>query len=293
MLRELNERTKRMQLALGRIESRQIENSNANHFNDFEFQVHSQWGEDGLIQYLIRKVNVEAPVFVEFGVENYREANTRFLLERNNWSGLVIDGSEKNINDIKQDEIYWKYNLKAECAFIDKDNINELIRKNGIKGDVGLLSVDIDGNDYWVWQSIDVISPRIVICEYNSCFGSEKSVTVPYDPTFFRTDVHYSNLYWGASISAFADLARSKGYSLIGSNIAGNNLFFVRDDVMGSLEAVSPQQAHTISQFRESRDGEGRLSFLSYEHRLAEIKEMPLIDLNTNEQKTIKDIYEL
>ncbi|MBN4076894.1 hypothetical protein JYT48_01300 [Mariprofundus ferrooxydans] len=262
-------------------------------FSDYEFQVYSQWGEDGLIQYLIRQVEIENPVFIEFGVEAYAESNTRFLLMNNNWSGLVIDGSEKNIASIKQDPIYWRYNLKAECAFIDQGNINDIIEKNGIAGDIGLLSVDIDGNDYWVWDAIDSISPRIVICEYNSIYGFEAQVTVPYDPHFYRTRAHFSNLYWGASIGALTSLAGSKGYALVGSNSAGNNLFFVRHDVMGRLKEITPQEAHTVSQFRESRDEGGNLTLLPFEARISVIKEMPLVNLADHKQYLIKELYGL
>ena len=142
--------------------------------DEVEFQVFSQRGEDGIIQYILSKIEVPNKIFVEFGVETYTESNTRFLLISNNWSGLVIDGSKKNIDFIKKDFIYWKYDITAVESFITKENINQLIG-NYTKEiqDIGLLSVDIDGNDYWVWESIECIKPRIVICEYNSAFGPE------------------------------------------------------------------------------------------------------------------------
>jgi len=293
MLSEMNERLKYLQEAAGRIESRQISSTGCNHMHESEFRVYSQWGEDGILQYLISKVEIQHPVFIEFGVERYKESNTRFLLINNNWSGLVIDGSEKNIDYIKSDSIYWKHNLKAECSFIDKDNINTLIKKNGISGDIGLLSVDIDGNDYWVWDAIDVVSPRIVICEYNSAFGTEKEVTIPYDPCFFRTTTHYSNLYWGASIAAFVMLGKAKGYTLVGSNSAGNNLFFVRNDLMQNLTELSAEQAHVVSQFRESRNEDGELTLLPYDKRLGVIADMPLVNLVDNKHYLVKDLYDL
>jgi hypothetical protein len=293
LLPEINERLKKIQQAAGRIETRQLSEITNNNVRDHEFQVYSQWGEDGLIQYLIERINIDRSVFVEFGVERYTESNTRFLLINNNWSGLVIDGSEKNIDYIKSDSIYWQHNLKAECAFIDKDNINTLFEKNGITGDIGLLSIDIDGNDYWVWDAIDVVTPRIVVCEYNSVFGYEKKVTIPYDPCFSRTSAHYSNLYWGASISAFTLLGKAKGYSLVGSNSAGNNLFFVRNDLMQNLREVSPKEAHYVSQFRESRGEDGDLTLLPFDQRLLVIADMNLINLSDNKQYLIKELYAL
>ena len=206
LVNSIEKRLQKVHESIGRIEGRQLASQNSNKFNDFEFQVFSQWGEDGLIQYLIERVEFEHPLFVEFGVETYVESNTRFLLVNNNWTGLVIDGSEKNIDSIKRDPIYWQHNLKAECAFIDKENINSLIKKSGISGDIGILSIDIDGNDYWIWDAIDVVNPRIVICEYNSLWGAEHAVSTPYNPAFSRSDAHFSNLYYGASIMALTRL---------------------------------------------------------------------------------------
>lgn len=291
LIRSIDLRLQKIQQALGRIENRQLATQSAKGFSEHEFQVYSQWGEDGLIQYLIDRVAIERPIFVEFGVEKYSESNTRFLLVNNNWSGLVIDGSEENIQYIKNDPIYWRHNLKAECAFIDKDNINSLIQKNGISGDIGLLSVDIDGNDYWVWDAINVVHPRIVVCEYNSLWGGKEAVTTPYDKDFFRTSAHCSNLYYGASITAFTELADSKGYSLVGSNKAGNNIFFVRNDLLQNLTVVTPQQAWVESKFRESRDKFGQLTLLSFSDRLAEVADMPVVNLHDGKQYKVGEIY--
>lgn len=260
-------------------------------FEDVEFQVFSQFGEDGIIQYLIHNVCIQNKVFVEFGVENYEEANTRFLLMNNNWSGLVIDGDRGNVEHIKAQEYYWKHDLKAICAFITAENINQLIKDAGIEGDIGLLSIDIDGNDYWIWKEIDVISPRIVICEYNSIFGSEHQVTIPYRPDFVRTKAHYSNLYFGASLAALCDLAEQKGYYFVGSNTAGNNAFFVRKDVIEQLLPVSCKQGYVISKFRESRDENGNLTFLSGNQRINSIQDCDIYNLENKKLMKIKELF--
>jgi len=278
----------RIQEALGRIEQRQAAKSS--NFRQAEFRVFSQWGEDGLIQYLLENVAIERPLFVEFGVENYTESNTRFLLTNNQWSGLVIDGSSENIDYIKRDPIYWATNLKAVNGFITKDNINELLTQNGISGDIGLLSIDIDGNDYWVWQAINTISPRIVVCEYNSHFGATAKVTTPYDSSFVRDKAHYSKIYYGASIAALCKIADIKGYSLVASNSAGNNIFFVRKDLLGSLQVLSPVQAYQRAQFREYHDRNGHLTYDDFETRIYNIKHLPLFDLETKEIVNIVDI---
>lgn len=293
LVRTIDDRLQKIQQSLGRIEDRQLVMHNQDGFAENEYQVYSQWGEDGLIQYLIRKIEIERHIFIEFGVEKYTESNTRFLLINNNWSGLVIDGSEHNIQYIKNDPIYWRHNIKAERAFIDKENINTIIKRNGILGDIGLLSVDIDGNDYWVWEAIDVVNPRVVICEYNSLWGNKESVTIPYAPTFFRTEAHPSNLYYGASIVALTNLANSKGYSLVGSNKAGNNVFFVRNDLLNGLKVVTPLAAWTQSQFRESRNAAGELTMLSFADRLTVVADMPLVNLSDGKQYKVSEIYGL
>ena len=287
----LDQRMLDIQEALGRVEMRQNKNNNIESLDKEEFKVFSQWGEDGIIQFLLRHVEIKNDIFVEFGVENYLESNTRFLLVNNNWSGLVIDGDPENISYIKSSLIYWRHDLKAECAFITKDNINELLISNGLKNDIGLLSIDIDGNDYWVWDAIDVISPRIVVCEYNSLWGDTLSVTTPYQPSFSRTKEHYSNLYFGASITALTDLAKSKGYSLVGSNTAGNNIFFVRNDLLGGLIVLSPQNAWIESRFRESRNKSGNLSYLSFDERLGLVSDMPLVNLSDGQQYSVSELY--
>lgn len=284
-------RITRIQEALGRIEQRQIERQ-SDSIGQAEFRVFSQWGEDGIIQFLLGRIPLARPVFIEFGVENYVESNTRFLLTNNHWSGLVIDGSKSNIEYIKRDPIYWACNLKVEHSFITTENINRTLTDNGMSGDIGLLSVDIDGNDYWVWQAIDCISPRVVICEYNSHYGPTAAVTIPYDPEFVRTRAHYSGIYYGASIAALCALATEKGYSLVAGNSAGNNVFFVRNDVIGALPVLSPAAAYRRPQFRECHTEHGELSFEGFEQRLNRIAALPVYDLGALGMRLVGELNE-
>jgi hypothetical protein len=280
--RDISNKLTRIQEALGRIEQRQVQASWNGNLRAAEFRTFSQWGEDGIIQALLSAIPPASlrKVFVEFGVENYTESNTRFLLVNDNWSGLVIDGSEENIAYIRHDPIYWQYNLKAERRFITRDNINELITGNGVSGDIGLLSVDIDGNDYWVWERIDCITPAIVITEYNARFGPDRAVTVPYDPNFRRAVAHHSMIYYGASLKALARLANRKGYALVGCNSAGNNAFFVRRDLLNKpLKERSVTESFVRNQFREARDVDGRLVFLGPEEESAILATLPLVEV--------------
>lgn len=248
---------------------------------DAEFKVFSQFGEDGILQYLIRQTRIprELNTFVEFGVETYSEANTRFLLINDNWRGLIMDGDEDNMAKVKQSPLYWRHSLTAVAAFIDADNINRLIADAGFNGEIGVLSVDIDGNDYWVWDRINVVNPVIVVAEYNSVFGPHRAVTVPYDPTFVRGEAHFTNLYWGCSLKALQFVADRKGYALVGSNSAGNNAFFVRRDCLYDLKEISVESAYVESRFRESRDTSGSLTFLSGRARFDAISSLPVHDV--------------
>ena len=258
-------------------------------WDEFGFQVFSQSNEDGLIQYLIRNVELPDKTFIEFGVSDYEECNSRFLLLNNNWSGFVMDGSEENIEGLINSAIYWKHDIKAVAAFITKENINELLLQSGFNREVGILSIDIDGNDYWVWEAIDCIDPRIVICEYNPIYGADMKVSVPYDKNFYRTDKHYSNLYWGASLGAYVDLAKKKGYRLVCVNQMGHNAFFVRNDVGSALHEVPVKEAYRKMTYRESRDENGRLTYLSQEEGLKLIQNEIVVDITDRKQKPIKE----
>ena len=270
----------KVQEALGRIERRQLQALDNKYLSANEFKVFSQWGEDGIIQFLLDHIKVERKLFVEFGVQNYTESSTRFLLVNNNWTGLVIDASEENVNYIKNDSIYWQYNIKAVCAFIAKDNINEIIFKNGIKGEIGILSIDIDGNDYWIWSEINIINPAIVIVEYNFRFGKHKSVTVPYNDNFIRNYAHYSTIYYGASLKALYLLAQQKGYVFVGCNSAGNNAFFVRKDLKPEcIKELTVEEGYVAGKFRESRGENGELLYLSPQEEEELISSLPLVEI--------------
>jgi hypothetical protein len=277
----LQRTTESLKLALGRIEDRQVELANRDGFINNEFQVFSQWGEDGIIQYLLRELPVKTKRFIEFGAEDYLESNTRFLLMHDNWSGLVIDGDQANTEKIRLGEVGWKYDLTVVQAFVDRDNINKLIKDAGFGGDVGILSIDIDGNDYWVWEAIDVVNPEIVICEYNSRFGDERTVTIPYDPKFERAKAHYSYLYAGASLPALCLLAERKGYYFVGASSGGNNAFFVRNDLKSpKLKPLTAKEGFVTGKFREARNKKGQLSYITAAEEQKMLAELPVIDVS-------------
>lgn len=250
--------------------------------SDYEFRVFSQWGEDGIIQHLISSIEISNKTFIEFGVEDFVESNCRFLLMKDDWKGLVIDGSETNIKRLQSSYFFWKHHLIAKQAFVTKDNIDNLLVESGFDEDLGILSVDIDGVDYFILESIASYKPRILIVEYNPVFGPDRKISVPYKADFFRTEAHYSNLYFGASLAAMAHLAERKGYALVGVGSMGGNAFFVRDDLLNDrVQRRTIKEVFKYSNFRESRDETGALTYLTGEDRLQAIKGLPVVNVET------------
>ncbi len=234
-----------------------------NSLSDVEFSVFSQMGDDGIIQWLINKIAIPEKLrtFIEFGVENYTESNTRFLLVNNNWSGFVMDGSEKNVNFIKNDFISWQFDLTSKAVFVNTKNINDEIKTAGFSGEIGILHIDIDGNEYWIWDAIDIVNPIIVIVEYNSAFGNERAITIPYDPAFISSKSHYSRIYYGVSIKALDHLAAKKGYTFVGCNSSGINAYFVRNDYADRLVNAIERKEFVAAALKQNRNEDGSLSY--------------------------------
>jgi len=283
LLRETQQTLEFKAVASGKLLSKQFgQAKNIKNLEEVEFKIFSQWGDDGIIQYLITHLAPLEKSFLEFGVADYSESNTRFLLFNNNWSGVVFDSSRDNINKIRNSNYYWKYDLTARHVFATTENINQEILESGLSGPIGLLHIDIDGNDYWIWQALDVIDPVIVIMEYNSVFGERQALTIPYRPDFDRHRAHYSGLYFGASLSALYKLARDKGYVFVGSNSAGNNAYFVKQShYKESFPNPTIGEGFIKSKFREARDENFQLTYVGGQNRANILKDLPLVNVET------------
>lgn len=217
--------------------------------NDHELQIYSQNGEDGILQFIFAQIGVTSRTFVEFGMGDGRECNTAYLSLQCGWRGLLMDGNTERVAVARafynrvlgsgQDAV------RIEEAWISAENINDLLRQHTVPGGIDLLSIDMDGNDYWVWQAVDATLPRVIVIEYSAVLGWERACTTPYDPRFVRWEKHPSGLYAGASLAALTKLGAAKGYRLVGCNRHGVNAFFVREDCAPeALPAVSPEQAY-------------------------------------------------
>ncbi len=243
---------------------------------EVEFSVSSQWGQDGIVDWLIERADIPAALhsFIEFGVESYRVSNTRFLLQTRNWRGLIMDSGSEALPSVKADGLYWKHDLTVKQAFITRENINDLMTSAGFSGDIGLLSIDVDGNDYWVWEAITAVNPVICICEYNAVFGDLHPVSIPYDPHFDRAKAHFSHLYFGASIAALRSLA------------ARNREDYAQRFVDRSLHNIRALP----SRFRESRDRAGQLNYIGGLDRVQAIAGMPVVNTENGQQTSLGDL---
>ena len=196
------------------------------------FRLTSQNQEDGITLALLNEIGPTKRTYVEIG-SGLSGGNSGFLAREWGWTGLMVDGNAH------MDQVARRFpRVTAVSAWVTRDNINDLIDQNGFGGEVDLFSLDLDGNDYWIWEAMTVCSPRIVILEYNSAFGHDRSVTVPYDPQFTRHAHHTA--YYGASLLALTRLSACKGYRLVAVEPTGVNAFFLRNDLAPHIPGCDP-----------------------------------------------------
>lgn len=220
---------------------RPIEEGPLKDLNQYEFQVCSQNGEDGIINALLSRIKPTSFFVVEFGVESGVETNTRYLIKDKKWKYLYMDGNDNNPSDIKKE-------------WITAKNINELFAKYSVPTDLDILNIDVDSNDYWIWKEIDSkYQPKIVVCEYNSAipFGQSKTIERDDSHTWDGTN------YVGVSLSALISLSKTKGYTLVCCDSKGVNAFFVRNDLIdGNFDPQAPELLFRKPQYGVKVNGE-------------------------------------
>jgi hypothetical protein len=235
------------------------------------FRAYSQNDEDGLLLYIFSLIGTTNKVCVEVAFGSPFGANTTNLICNWGWGGLLMEGNAR----LADQATAFFASHKDTCVFpptvvnawVTAENINDLLQKNGITGEIDFFSLDVDGMDYWIWKALEVIHPRVVVVEAQAMWGAERAVTVPYDPSFNRFDQHPD--FFGASLSAFVKLGRDKGYRLIGCNKYGFNVFFMRTDIADSLfPTVAPESCLQYSAARESR-----------QRRLQEVKDLGWVEV--------------
>lgn len=227
------------------------------------FRCFSQFEEDGMLLFVFSILGMENKTFVEIGADDGVNSNAANLYFNFGWRGLFVDGNPKSIRRGKK--FYakyphpWFYQPQFVCSKVTRENINPLLKKAGIQGEIGLLSIDIDGNDYWIWDAITSIDPKVVVIETHIEFGME-NIVVPYDPNYRYPGKH--PLYNGASPVAMQKLGAKKGYRLIGANALGFNFIFIKDTLAREeLPEVSvasllkhPYAKERFEKFQEIKD---------------------------------------
>jgi len=194
----------------------------------YGYKVFSQNDEDGILQEIFTRIGTDTKKFIEFGVQDGLECNSHYLLHKD-WTGLWLEGSEPFYRQIQEKfgPVISKGILKTDCVFITRENINTVFEKNVMGGEVDFLSIDVDGNDYHIWEAISAVTARVVCIEYNGKFPPDCEWVMPY----FPEHVWQGNDCHGASLKSLEKLGRKKGYQLVGTNLTGVNAFFVRADL--------------------------------------------------------------
>jgi hypothetical protein len=238
--------------------TRHIQGCRGRSADQWSYKLFSQSGEDGYLAALVDHVGLGPGKFVEFGFAPVKNNLLAFAMYQQA-AGLFMDCSAEHCRTARRMFRYLgRKDIQVERAWIDRDNIDSLISAHLGTGEVDILSIDVDGNDYWLWEAIVSIKPRIVVIEYNAGFGPDRAVTVLYDPVFDRSkklppdNPHYAyapHIYYGASLAALEKLGADKGYSLICCEAMGVNAFFVRNDLL--TQDLAPRSAQAC--FRPHR----------------------------------------
>jgi hypothetical protein len=263
-----------------------------------EVKIFSQNGEDGIIDYLLHRLKLDKKNFVEIGVGNYRESNTRFLYNRYYPKGLIVDHVDDMEKKIKPFVNFWKGDLRISNKQINSENILDIL-KNSCDYEIDLFSIDIDSIDYWIIDKLEKNISKIFVAEYNSVFGSLLEVTVPNLDNFDRKEYHYSHLCYGVSLKGLINIMTKKNFYFIGTNSVRNNAFFVSNDYpkeeyFKNLK-IEDLSYYVDSNIRESRNKMGNLNYLSGKKKIKEIQDCEVIDISSdiNKRVKIKDIIKI
>ena len=207
----------------------------------YQTQVCSQGGEDGIIHEIFRRIGIATRQFAEIGVGDGSENNTAFLLSQG-WSGYWIDGNDAFERTVANRPDLTSETIRTLVSFVTAENVASLFRQLEVPEEIDLLSLDIDQNTYYVWESLRDFRPRVVVVEYNAAVPSDVAWKVTYD----ANRVWDGTQNYGASLKAFEILGRELGYALVGCDPLGINAFFVRSDLADGhfLEPFTSENHH-------------------------------------------------
>lgn len=262
---------------------------------DYEFKVFSQFGEDGILSYLFFRIGTIKPNILEVGAGNFTECNSRFSVQAQSANAYLVDGRIDLISNLNSSDLRWRSLVEAEEIIVTPENINGIIqRAQRFLGEIDLISLDIDGIDYWILEQINLRNVSLLVCEYNPLFGSNYELTIPKSFEFDRSKAHYSNLYYGMSLRAAIRVANKNGMVFIGTNRVGNNAFFIQGKLLHLLDIPVPDtqdlEIFCNWKIRESRDSHGHLTFLEYSDAQKLISNEKLLNLETGRVERLIDI---
>lgn len=262
--------------------------------DEISFKVFSQNNEDAILEYLILSLKLKDIKFVEIGTEDYSESNTRYIYEKYNCDGLIVDNTSNLISKVSQHLDVWKGNLAIEENFVNIENINILINKYFPNKSIDIFSLDIDGIDYWILKELPDDISKVIVAEYNPYFGPDLEITVPYSQNFNRSEYHSSNLCWGMSLRALINLMEDKGFDFVGSNSLRNNAFFIKNEFINllSLDSIdtSNLKNFTNARFRENRSKTNKLELSSPDENLNIIQDCKVLNLKNDKIYKIKEL---
>jgi len=260
---------------------------------DVDYKVFSQWGEDGILDFLCHKLDISKPKVLEIGAGNFEECNSRFLVEMRNASAYLVDARKDLVNSKFVRRMSWKTHLFTEQTWVTPDNIDEIVtRAEELMDGIDIFSLDLDGNDYWILNNLKTLNFRVVVVEYNPLFGSVASVTVPRNDSFDRAAVNSSCLFYGASLKAYVELLADRGFTFVGTNRVGSNAFFVAASRATNLGIVIPESLDGFTDWRvrEARDTFGRLLYTSGTDRNKIIENEIVVNLHEiNTEVTVSE----
>lgn len=236
-------------------------------FADVGFRCYSQNDEDGILLYIFSVIGETNRRCVEICAGDGFQCNAANLLLNHGWEGLLVDGDRGNV---RRGRKFFRWDLRTRRwqptfvhAWVTRENINEIIEVNGFAGSIDLLSLDLDGNDYWIWEALTSVDPRVVVLECNDALGAERALTIPYSKDFVLGRGEVASGFWGASLAAFIKLAKQKNYRLVGSEKLGFNAFFMRNDVgVDAFPEIDPRDCLTHPRSRAGREPGGDIEYL-------------------------------
>ena len=259
-----------------------------------EVSVFSQNGEDGIIDFLLEQCLIQKPNIIEIGAGTFQECNSRFCnLSRNSNLYLV----DKYLEYEKFAKLFLprliNSSITIDNSWVTKDNINMIIdRARKTLGTANILSIDLDGNDYWVLSSVKELDYDIIIIEYNPSLSINEPVSTLYKSNFDRKHEHFSYKYYGASLEAFVSFLAVKNYFFAGATSQGTNAFFINNKHLHKFSNLdrSIELYKNISS-REARDEQGRLSFINHKKERYILSAKIVVNTETGINKIISDTY--